>query len=49
MIPRFLNLQGMIGIAASLLLLGLFVVKAGDARQLAQAIRPLRAIVPRRA
>ena len=32
MILRFLNLQGMIGIAASLLLLGLFVVKAGEAR-----------------
>ena len=32
MIPRILNLQGMIGIAASLLLLGLFLVKAGDAR-----------------
>jgi hypothetical protein len=32
MIPRILNLQGMIGIAASLLLLGLFVVKAGEAR-----------------
>ena len=32
MIPRFLNLQGMIGIAASLLLLGLFLVKAGEAR-----------------
>lgn len=32
MIARFLNLQGMIGIAASLLLLTLFLVKAGDAR-----------------
>lgn len=32
MIPRVLNLQGMIGIAASLLLLGLFLVKAGEAR-----------------
>lgn len=32
MIPRFLNLQGMLGIAASLLLLGLFLVKAGEAR-----------------
>lgn len=32
MIPRFLNLQGMIGIAASVLLLGLFLVKAGEAR-----------------
>ena len=32
MIPRFLNLQGMIGIAASLLLLTLFMVKATDAR-----------------
>ena len=32
MIPRFLNLQGMIGIAAALLLLALFVVKAGEAR-----------------
>ncbi len=32
MIPRVLNLQGMLGIAASLLLLGLFLVKAGDAR-----------------
>ena len=32
MIPRILNLQGMLGIAASLLLLGLFVVKAGEAR-----------------
>jgi len=32
MIPRFLNLQGMIGIAASLLLLTLFMVKAGEAR-----------------
>jgi hypothetical protein len=32
MIPRILNLQGMIGIAASLLLLGLFLVKAGNAR-----------------
>jgi hypothetical protein len=33
MIPRFLNLQGMIGIAASLLLLGLFAVKAAEARR----------------
>lgn len=32
MIPRFLNLQGMLGIAGSLLLLGLFAVKAGEAR-----------------
>jgi signal transduction histidine kinase len=32
MIPRFLNLQGMIGIAAALLLLSLFLVKAGEAR-----------------
>ena len=32
MIPRILNLQGMIGIAASLLLFGLFLVKAGEAR-----------------
>ena len=32
MIPRILNFQGMIGIAASLLLFGLFLVKAGDAR-----------------
>jgi hypothetical protein len=32
MISRFLNLQGMIGITASLLLFGLFLVKAGDAR-----------------
>ena len=32
MIPRVLNLQGMLGIAASLLLFGLFVVKAGEAR-----------------
>ena len=32
MIPRFLNMQGMIGIAASVLLLGLFLVKAGEAR-----------------
>lgn len=32
MIPRFLNLQGMLGIAASLLLLGLFLVKSGEAR-----------------
>lgn len=32
MIPRFLNLQGMIGIAAALLLGTLFLVKAGDAR-----------------
>ena len=32
MIPRFLNLQGMIGIAAALLLLALFLVKAGEAR-----------------
>ena len=32
MIPRLLNLQGMLGIAASLLLLGLFAVKAGEAR-----------------
>ncbi len=33
MIPRFLNLQGMIGIAASLLLFGLFLIKAGEARR----------------
>jgi len=33
MIPRILNLQGMIGIAASLLLLGLFLVKAVEARR----------------
>ncbi len=33
MIPRMLNLQGMIGIAASLLLLGLFLVKAVEARR----------------
>jgi hypothetical protein len=33
MIPRILNLQGMIGIAASLLLLGLFVTKAIEARR----------------
>jgi hypothetical protein len=32
MIPRILNIQGMLGIAASLLLLGLFLLKAGDAR-----------------
>jgi hypothetical protein len=32
MIPRFLNLQVMIGIAAALLLLTLFLVKAGEAR-----------------
>ena len=32
MIPRFLNLQGMIGIAAALLLASLFLVKAGEAR-----------------
>ena len=32
MIPRVLNLQGMLGIAASLLLLGLFLIKAGEAR-----------------
>jgi hypothetical protein len=32
MIPRFLNLQGMIGMAAALLLLTLFLVKAGEAR-----------------
>ena len=32
MIPRFLNLQGMIGFAAALLLLALFLVKAGEAR-----------------
>lgn len=32
MIPRIVNLQGMIGAAASLLLLILFLVKAGDAR-----------------
>jgi hypothetical protein len=31
-IPRILNLQGMIGIAASLLLLALVVVKAGEVR-----------------
>jgi signal transduction histidine kinase len=33
MIPRFLNLQGMIGIAVSLLLLGLLVTKAVEARR----------------
>lgn len=32
MIPRILNVQGMIGIAAALLLLALALVKAGDAR-----------------
>ena len=32
MIPRILNLQGMLGIVASLLLLGLSIVKAGEAR-----------------
>ena len=32
MIPRFLNLQGMIGIAGALLLATLFLVKAGEAR-----------------
>ena len=32
MIPRFLNLQGMIGIAAALLLASLFLVKAGEVR-----------------
>jgi hypothetical protein len=32
MIPRFLNLQGMIGIATALLLTSLFLVKAGEAR-----------------
>ena len=32
MIPRFLNLQGMIGIAAALLLATLSLVKAGEAR-----------------
>ena len=32
MIPRILNLQGMIGIAAALLLLALFIAKAGEAR-----------------
>ncbi|MBA3511076.1 hypothetical protein [Sphingomonas sp.] len=32
MIPRFLNLQGMIGIAAAMLVLTLFVVKASEAR-----------------
>ena len=32
MIPRILNLQGMLGIAASLLLLSLFAVKAVEAR-----------------
>ena len=32
MIPRILNLQGMIGIAASALLLVMVLVKAGDAR-----------------
>jgi hypothetical protein len=32
MMPRFLNLQGMIGIAVSLLLLTVFLVKAGEAR-----------------
>ncbi len=33
MIPRFLNFQGMLGIAAALLLLGLALVKAGEARR----------------
>ena len=33
MILRFLNLQGMIGIAVSVLLLGLFLIKAGEARR----------------
>ena len=32
MIPRVLNLQGMIGLAASLLLLVMVLVKAGEAR-----------------
>lgn len=32
MIPRFLNLQGMIGIGVALLLVALFLVKAGEAR-----------------
>jgi hypothetical protein len=32
MIPRILNIQGMLGIAASLLLLVMLLVKAGDAR-----------------
>jgi hypothetical protein len=32
MIPRFLNLQGMIGITAALLLATLFLVKASEAR-----------------
>lgn len=33
MIPRFLNMQGMIGVAASALLFGLFLVKVGEARR----------------
>ncbi len=33
MIPRFLNLQGMLGITMSLLLLGLFFIKAAEARR----------------
>ena len=32
MIPRLLNLQGMIGVAAALLLLTLVLLKAGEAR-----------------
>ncbi len=36
MIPRFLNMQGMIGVAASVLLFGLFLVKAGEARHWAK-------------
>ena len=32
MIPRFLNLQGMIGVAVALFLVTLFLVKAGEAR-----------------
>ena len=34
MIPRILNLQGMIGVAAALLLVVLLTVKAGEARHL---------------
>lgn len=34
MIPRILNLQGMVGIAAALLLIVLLTVKAGEARHL---------------
>ena len=47
MIPRILNLQGMIGLAASLLLLIMVFVKAGGAT-LAQH-QPFRAALSRRA